>query len=107
LINGGTFAVPPGLGDKIIHLFGDFLLHDIGSGDGDRAGSGASPPAPDGAALGVRPRSRLMHDGQSLTFGDAIQRHAGEGGRREAGIPSAQRCRQATFVPVSRIAIET
>jgi CxxC motif-containing protein (DUF1111 family) len=26
----------------------------------------------------VRVRSRLMHDGESVTFNDAIQRHAGE-----------------------------
>ena len=34
LINGGTFAVPAALGNKIIHPFSDFLLHDIGTGDG-------------------------------------------------------------------------
>src|SRR5215212_6276583 len=34
VINGGTFAVPAALASKIIHPFGDFLLHDIGTGDG-------------------------------------------------------------------------
>jgi CxxC motif-containing protein (DUF1111 family) len=34
VIDGGTFAVPVALGSKIIHPFGDFLLHDIGTGDG-------------------------------------------------------------------------
>jgi CxxC motif-containing protein (DUF1111 family) len=33
-INGGAFVVPAALGDKIIHPFGDFLLHDVGTGDG-------------------------------------------------------------------------
>ncbi|PYU96405.1 MAG: hypothetical protein DMG08_02345, partial [Acidobacteria bacterium] len=33
-INGGQFTVPPALGSKSIHPFGDFLLHDIGTGDG-------------------------------------------------------------------------
>ncbi|PYV40714.1 MAG: hypothetical protein DMG09_06235 [Acidobacteria bacterium] len=33
-INGGQFNVPPALGNKTIHPFGDFLLHDIGTGDG-------------------------------------------------------------------------
>jgi CxxC motif-containing protein (DUF1111 family) len=28
-INGGTFAVPAALGNKIIHPYSDFLLHDI------------------------------------------------------------------------------
>ena len=30
----GAFSVPDALGDKRIHPFGDFLLHDIGTGDG-------------------------------------------------------------------------
>src|ERR1700761_5570093 len=34
VIDGGMFTVPEALGDKIIHPFGDYLLHDIGTGDG-------------------------------------------------------------------------
>src|SRR4030095_8059110 len=30
-INGGTFVVPPALGNKVIHPFSDFLLHDVGT----------------------------------------------------------------------------
>jgi CxxC motif-containing protein (DUF1111 family) len=33
-LNGGTFIVPDALGNKVIHPFSDFLLHDIGTGDG-------------------------------------------------------------------------
>jgi hypothetical protein len=33
-INGGAFTVPAALGDKIIHPFSDFALHDVGTGDG-------------------------------------------------------------------------
>jgi len=33
-INGGKFTIPPALGDKTFHPFGDFLLHDVGTGDG-------------------------------------------------------------------------
>ena len=33
-INGGEFRVPDALGNKIIHPYSDFLLHDIGTGDG-------------------------------------------------------------------------
>jgi CxxC motif-containing protein (DUF1111 family) len=29
-----AFAVPPALGDKVFHPFSDFLLHDVGTGDG-------------------------------------------------------------------------
>src|SRR6266496_1713880 len=34
VINGGAFVVPPALGSKIIHPYSDFLLHDVGTGDG-------------------------------------------------------------------------
>ena len=80
MINGGTLTVPEALGNKIIHPFGDFLLHDVGTGDGivqnggqDTANKLRTPPL-----WGVRMRNRLMHDGNSLTFEDAIERHHGE-----------------------------
>ena len=31
---GDSYTVPAALGDKIIHPFSDFLLHDVGTGDG-------------------------------------------------------------------------
>src|SRR5262249_521320 len=34
VINGGTFTVPAALGSKIIHPYSDFLLHNVGTGDG-------------------------------------------------------------------------
>src|SRR2546421_785969 len=80
LINGGTFTVPPELGDKVIHPFSDFLLHDIGTGDGieqmnwpTSRNKMRTPPL-----WGLRTRTRLMHDGESLTRNDAINRHHGE-----------------------------
>jgi len=86
LINGGTFAVPPGLGNKIIHPYSDFLLHDVGTGDGivqnggqESANRMRTPPL-----WGLRIRPQLMHDGKSLTFEDAILRHRGKA--RESAI---------------------
>jgi len=79
-INGGTFVVPAALGNKSIHPFSDFLLHDLGTGDGIVQNGDAStanklrtPPL-----WGVRMRTRLLHDGQSLTFEEVIWRHRGE-----------------------------
>jgi CxxC motif-containing protein (DUF1111 family) len=80
VINRGAFTVPPALGGKVIHPFGDFLLHDVGTGDGIVQNGGPStrnklrtPPL-----WGLRTHSRFMHDGASLTLNDAILRHAGE-----------------------------
>ncbi len=80
LINGGALTVSPALGDKSFHPFGDFLLHDIGTGDGivQNGGPSTRNKVRTAPLWGVRTRNRLMHDGESLTFTDAILRHRGE-----------------------------
>jgi CxxC motif-containing protein (DUF1111 family) len=80
VINGGTFTVPDALGNKVIRPFGDFLLHDVGTGDGivQNGGGGSRNVVRTAPLWGVRTRNRLMHDGESSTFNDAILRHAGE-----------------------------
>lgn len=79
-INGGTFTLPDALGNKVFHPFGDFLLHNIGTGDGivqngpqDTAHKLRTVPL-----WGTRLRPQKMHDGLSLTFENAIERHKGE-----------------------------
>lgn len=80
IINGGKFTVPSALGDKIIHPFSDFLLHDVGTGDGivQNGGPLTRNKLRTAPLWGLRTRPRLMHDGASLTFRDAILRHDGE-----------------------------
>jgi CxxC motif-containing protein (DUF1111 family) len=79
-INGGTFAVPAALGNKAFHPFSDFLLHDVGTGDGivQNGGPRTRNRIRTAPLWGVRTRNRLMHDGASVTFEDAIARHRGE-----------------------------
>ena len=99
-INGGTFTIPVALGSIAFHPYGDFLMHDVGTGDGIlqaiqehygkkvfqmmsgylakqdfEASRNKIRTAP---LWGVRLRPRLMHDGESLTLRDAIARHKGE-----------------------------
>ena len=80
VINGGEFAVPEALGNKIIHPYSDFLLHDVGTGDGIvQAGPQDTADKLRTAPLwGLRMRPRFMHDLRSLTLEDAIERHGGE-----------------------------
>ena len=80
LIDGSTFAVPVALGNKIIHPYSDFLLHDIDTGDGivqtppqDTANKLRTAPL-----WGLRVRPRYMHDLKSLTLENAIDRHGSE-----------------------------
>jgi CxxC motif-containing protein (DUF1111 family) len=80
VINGGKFTVPASLGDKIIHPYSDFMLHDVGTGDGIVQNGGAStanklrtPPL-----WGLRTRARFMHDLFNTTRFNAILRHTNE-----------------------------
>jgi len=79
-INGGALTVHPALGNKRIHPFSDFLLHDVGTGDGivQNGGQGTRNQLRTPPLWGMRSRARLMHDGESLTRNDAILRHAGQ-----------------------------
>ena len=99
-INGGTFTIPTALGSVTFHPYGDFLMHDLGTGDGilqaipehygkkvfemmsgylAKQNFESSRNKIRTAPLwGVRLRPRMMHDGGSLTFRDAIHRHSGE-----------------------------
>jgi CxxC motif-containing protein (DUF1111 family) len=99
-INGGTFTIPSALGGRTFHPFGDFLLHNVGTGDGivmampEHYGRNVYQVvwkafSVDSVARtqnkvrtaplwGVRLRPRLMHDEASLTLRDAILRHGGE-----------------------------
>src|SRR6202040_1632435 len=80
VINGGAFSVPDALGNKVIHPYSDFLLHDIETGDGIVQ----NPPQDTANKLrtvplwGLRMHPRHMHDLKSLTLEDAIERHRGE-----------------------------
>ncbi|HKX31777.1 MAG TPA: di-heme oxidoredictase family protein [Blastocatellia bacterium] len=83
-INGGTFIVPPALGNKVIHPFSDFGLHNVDTGDGivqEGLPSKTRNRMRTAPLWGVRTRERLMHDGESLTFNRAILRHGGEATR--------------------------
>jgi CxxC motif-containing protein (DUF1111 family) len=99
-INGGMFTIPAALGSVTFHPYGDFLMHDIGTGDGilqatrEHYGNkvfqmmsgylakqdfeSSRNKIRTAPLWGVRLRPRLMHDGASLTFRDAIVRHGGE-----------------------------
>ncbi|HTT67601.1 MAG TPA: di-heme oxidoredictase family protein [Gemmatimonadales bacterium] len=101
VINGGKDTVTSALAGKVFHPFGDFLLHDVGTGDGiaiavqEHYGRryarykwqefsmdsvlGARNKVRTAPLWGVRFRPRLLHDGSALTLREAVLRH-----RREA-----------------------
>jgi CxxC motif-containing protein (DUF1111 family) len=98
-INGGAYTIPAAIGSTTFHPFSDFLLHDVGTGDGiviptvEHYGRAARRMPKEctpenfqktqnrirtAPLWGVRLRTRLMHDGASVTLRDAILRHGKE-----------------------------
>jgi CxxC motif-containing protein (DUF1111 family) len=80
VFNGGKFVVTAALGDKIIHPYSDFMLHDVGTGDGIIQNGPSStrnkvrtPPL-----WGLRTKARLMHDLFNTTRHNTILRHTNE-----------------------------
>ena len=123
-IDGGTFVVPAALGSVTLHPYGDFLLHDVGTGDGivqanpehygrrlsqqmagyltkqhQESTQNKMRTAP---LWGVRLRPRLMHDGASLTFRDAILRHGGEAQDESRGFARLNKQDQEALIEFLR-----
>ncbi len=79
-LNGGTYTVSDAIGNKIIHPYSDFLLHDIGTGDGIVQGGpqDTQHKLRTQVLWGLRTKARFMHDLKSPSIEKAIERHAGE-----------------------------
>jgi CxxC motif-containing protein (DUF1111 family)/WD40 repeat protein len=114
VINGGTFVVPDALGNKVIHPFSDFLLHDIGTGDGivETNGELTRNKMRTAPLWGLRTHDKLMHDGgsssapsnsgaQSFAVYEAILRHAGQANSSRVAfqaLSSIQKAQLITFL---------
>jgi CxxC motif-containing protein (DUF1111 family) len=90
VINGGAFTVPTALGNKAIHPFSDFLLHDIGTDDPivQNGGPDTYNKVRTVPLWGLRKRTLLMHDGQSTSITDAIRRHSGQAQKASSAFRS-------------------
>jgi CxxC motif-containing protein (DUF1111 family) len=103
ILNGGAYTVPVALGNKIIHPYGDYLLHNVGTGDGIvQAGPADTANKLRTAPLwGLHIKARFMHDNASATLSDAIQRHGGEAQNVITmfnGLTAAQQQQLITFL---------
>jgi CxxC motif-containing protein (DUF1111 family) len=102
-INGGALLVSRALGNKRIHPFGDFLLHDIGTGDGivQNGGPSTRNKVRTAPLWGLHARTRYMHDFLSQSVENAIQRHANQAETARRAFDALSRVDQrrlATFL---------
>ena len=63
---------------KMVPLFSDLLLHDVGTGDGIRQEAAEPQEFRTPALWGLRLRRPLLHDGTAATIEDAIGAHGNE-----------------------------
>ncbi len=79
-IHGGAYIISAALGGKQFHPFGDFLLHDIGTGDGIQQNGPADTAYKIRTAplWGLRTRTQLLHDASAITVEQAIHKHSHE-----------------------------
>jgi CxxC motif-containing protein (DUF1111 family) len=73
-----TLSANPAVDDKLVDLYSDLLLHDVGTGDGvvqDDAQGNEFRTAPLWVLKSTAP---YMHDGRARTIDDAILAHAGQ-----------------------------
>jgi CxxC motif-containing protein (DUF1111 family) len=86
---------------KVVALFSDLLLHDVGTADGIRQEVATALEFRTPALWGVRMRRPLMHDGSAPTIEDAIGFHTAEAlaaRTRFLALPAEQRAALIAFV---------
>ena len=86
---------------KVVPLYSDLLLHDIGTADGIRQEAATALEFRTPALWGVRMRRPLLHDGSAPTIEDAIGFHTNEAlpaRTRFLALPAEQRAALIAFV---------
>lgn len=81
-------------GTSIVHAYSDFLLHDVGTGDGIPEEGATADDMRTAPLWGVGTRRFLMHDGRAIRLEGAIKAHGGEAAAvrdRFAALPAAER----------------
>jgi CxxC motif-containing protein (DUF1111 family) len=102
---GTDLVVSAAMGNKIIHPFSDFALHNVHPDNiGDTQANGLpisylktrTPPL-----WGLRFRSQMLHDGSAETFNEAINQHEGEANFAQANfhtLSNAQKTQLFAFL---------
>jgi len=87
---------------KLVPLFSDLLLHDMGTlGDGIAQGAAQMSEMRTAPLWGLRMRTAFLHDGRATTVDAAIRMHAGEAAKardRFVAMPGGQQDRLLQFL---------
>jgi len=103
VLNGWFFTVSKALGNKIIHPYSDFLLHNIGTHDPivQNGGQQTFNMVRTAPLWGLRNRASFLHDFSALTMTQAITSHGGQAQSAAdafSALPISDRERLLTFL---------
>jgi len=90
--------VNPLFNNKVVALFSDLLLRDVGTGDGIRQEAAEPQEFRTPALWGLRLRRPLLHDGTAATIEDAIGRHGNEAAAARRRFQSLSTDQRATLL---------
>jgi CxxC motif-containing protein (DUF1111 family) len=97
----GSNAIPA-LSRKLVQLYSDLLLHDMGTlGDGIAQGTALPGEMKTAPLWGLRSRGPFLHDGRAATVGAAILMHDGEAlpaRTRFNGLPAGEQQQLLEFL---------
>ena len=74
----GTVSTIPALNGKTVNAYSDFLLHDVGTGDGIEQTPAPANKIRTAPLMGVSAQPSFLHDGSARTITAAILAHGGE-----------------------------
>lgn len=83
---------------RMVPLYSDLLLHEVGTGDGIPQAAAGSDEFRTPALWGLRFRRPLLHDGSAATIEEAILRHGGEADLARRGFTAAHGGDRAALV---------
>jgi CxxC motif-containing protein (DUF1111 family) len=73
-----TVSALPVLNGQTVNPFSDFLLHDVGTGDGIVQGNAPANKVRTAPLMGVSLQTIFLHDGSATTLDAAIRRHGNQ-----------------------------
>lgn len=89
---GFTASSPiPAINGQTVDAYSDFLLHDVGTGDGIAQGTAPPNMLRTPPLWGVSDSGPYLHDGSAATIREAIRRHANQGAAAARAFEQLQR----------------
>ena len=86
------------LSSKRFFPYSDFLLHDVGTGDGIGQGDARPEEIRTSPLWGVRLRAPFLHDGRASTLRQAIELHSGESARSRGEFETLSEAERAALL---------